>query len=434
MHQNSPRKKINPDAWLNPVVYLTATYLILSILWILLSDSLAVKLAGKNTETLEQLQQAKGIFFVVLSSTILFFLGRKLYRNLANSFLQTENLEQKFLALNEAAKEGIFDCNLENMIANINEKMKFFMPSSSDTIEDFWQAYQKRIHPDDIARFTQEYENIITSGRPVWQTECRLLGLDNKYYTVISSIYLLRDSATGKPDRLIGATLDISELRNLQAEHYEQLLKHKQELAASIIRAQENERNRWAEELHDNVCQILSISKLYLSEMGHRPGSFTRLLPETKKLVSDAMTDIRQLSASIKPPSFSKTTLKESLQRLTADINRVKEISFIFEYDKLNELALSDDQKLLVYRVIQEQINNILKYARAKKVEINLSNEEEKINIKVRDNGVGFDPAHMKSGLGFRNIQSRLQIYKGAMSIHSSAGHGCTLFADFNLA
>lgn len=419
------------SAWLKPVVYLTATYLILSILWILLSDSLAIKLTGKNTAALYQLQQAKGIFFVVLSGMVLFFLSRKFYRNLANSFLQRESLEQKFFALNEAAKEGIFDLNLKNMTAHINNKMKLFIPVSSDTIDDFWHAYKKRIHPDDIPQLTKEYRESVKSGKTVWQTECRLLGLDNKYYTVISSVYLLRTPATGKLSRLIGTILDISELRNLQAEQYEQLLKHKQELTTSIIRAQENERNRWAEELHDNVCQILTVTKLYLGEMGNRPDAITRLLPETKKLVSDAMTEIRQLSATIKPPSFSKMTLRESLQRLTADINRVKEISFNFEFESLNETKLDDEQKLLAYRVVQEQLNNIIKYADAKKVDISLRHDKEKLSIKVRDDGMGFDTTRMKTGLGFRNMQSRLQIYKGDMTIHSSIGKGCTLSAAF---
>ncbi|MBL7743768.1 MAG: PAS domain-containing protein [Chitinophagaceae bacterium] len=433
--ENSPA---HPDPkpqtnWIIPVIGLTGAYLLISILWILLSDSLAIKIAGNNPRRLEQIQQFKGILFVALSGSVLFYLGRRSYRNLANSFLQKDSLEKKFLALNETAREGIFDCDLEKMTVQINNKMKFFFPASADMIEDFWPGFQKRIHPEDTARLVKEYDDIVSSGKTIWQTEYRLLGSDNKYYSALSSIYVLRNLATEKPVRLIGTILDISELRNLQAEQYEQQLNHKRELTASIIRAQENERNRWAEELHDNVCQILSVVKLYIGEMNHRPSSVPVLLPETSKLIADAIMEIRQLSATIKPPSFAKTSLKDALEKLASDINRAKDIRFIFDLGLLTEEKLCEEQKLLAYRVVQEQLNNIIKYADAKKVEIVFGMKNEKFFIKVKDDGKGFDPGRIKNGLGLRNIQSRLEHYKGNLNIDSATGKGCTLSAAFTV-
>ncbi|MDP4263590.1 MAG: histidine kinase [Bacteroidota bacterium] len=418
---------------LSPAVSLTLIYLTLSILWILLSDSLATRIAGDNMPVLEKIQEFEGLIFVLLSAGVLYFLSRGFYRNMLNSFRQKESLEQKFMALNEAAREGIFDCDLESRKAQLNSKMRFFLPTPCNEIENFWQAYQGRIHPEDMPHFTEEYTEIISSRRSNWQLEYRLLGSDNKYYTVASNIYILRNTQTGQPTRLIGAIQDVSDLRNLQAEKYESELKHKRRLAVSIIRAQENERNRWAQELHDNVCQMLSVAKLYLREMNNRPGSLPVLLPEVTKMVSDAMLEIRQLSANIRPPSFSETTLQQSLEKLAADINRVKEIKFNFSINDITEIKLCDEQKLMIYRIVQEQLNNIIKYAEANKVEINLDQAKEMINIIVKDDGKGFDPSCIKTGIGLRNIQSRLQFYKGNMHIESSPGHGCVLSAAFKL-
>lgn len=427
-----PVRKFNYYTPFTSSVCLTGIYLIISIVWILTSDSMAGKLAGKDTNTLQHLQQYKGILFVLLSGGLLYFISNRFYRNLAKSSQQRETLEKKFLALNEAAREGIFDCDLENMTARLNNKMRFFLPVVSDTIEDFWRIYQRRIHPDDIPQLLKEYDEIAKSERSVWQIEYRLLGCDNSYYHVVSSIYILR-SAGGRPVRLIGTLLDISELRKLQADKYEQRLKHKRELAASVIRVQENERERWAQELHDNVCQLLTVGNLYLSRMEKCPETVPQLLPQAKKIIADSMAEIRQLSASIKPPSFSETTLKESVENLVAGIKRVKEIAFSFDFEKLNEMKLCEEQKLLSYRIVQEQLNNIIKYADAKKVEISLGQETNEFIIKVKDDGKGFNTGNAKKGIGLRNIQSRLQLYKGNMQIESSPGNGCTLVAAFHV-
>jgi two-component system sensor histidine kinase UhpB len=343
-------------------------------------------------------------------------------------------MQQKFQALNEAAREGIFDCNLATLAAHINDKMRFFLPSNDSHISNFFEISRGRIHPDDLPMLTHEYKQLINSDRRGCQVECRLLGLDNKYYNVISSMHILRDDASGKPYRLIGTLLDISELRTLQAQEYEQRLHHKQELTASIILAQENERNRWAEELHDNVCQLLTVAKLYMDQMTKRTDTVTTLLPEATSLVRDAMTEIRQLSATIKPPSFLETSLKQAIRKLASDINRVKEITFSFIFSVSDETLLTDEQKLLAYRVVQEQLNNIVKYADAKKVEIMLHLRDGQFIISVKDDGNGFDPKVIKTGIGLRNIQSRLQHYHGNMQIASAEGEGCTLEASFEVA
>ena len=89
--------------------------------------------------------------------------------------------------------------------------------------------------------------------------------------------------------------------------------------------------------------------------------------------------------------------------------------------------GLDDKCKLTVYRIIQEQVNNIIKYSRAKQVNILLGSTASGIKIKIEDDGVGFDSSKKSKGIGFRNIESRINLYGGNMEISSSAGNGCTL-------
>lgn len=418
--------KLSSSAWL------ALGYLGLSIAWIMLGDSLASELAGTDKVLYEKIQSLKGIFFIVVSAAFLYLFSRKLYLGIELSHLQTESMQRKYEALNEAAREGLFEYEYQENKASLNTKMKFFFPVEGNVVQDFWQNCQRRIHPDDIERLSREYDEIIRTVKQIWKSEFRLLGVDDKYYRVISNAYIIRHSATNKLIRMIGAIQDISDLRSLQTDYYEQKLIHKRTLAASIIQAQEAERTRWAEELHDNVCQILSVANMYAIDIADHPENLPSLGPQLKKLVGESINEIRQLSATIRTPAFDRETLVESIEKLSANINRLKPVTIQLDNQLLNEGELGNDKKLMIYRVVQEQINNIIKYAEAGSVEIKLDNTStDQVQISVKDDGKGFDPAKVRTGIGLRNIQSRLQVYNGNLQIHSSPGYGCLLEASF---
>ncbi|HPH32426.1 MAG TPA: PAS domain-containing protein [Chitinophagaceae bacterium] len=420
------QSKLSSSAWL------TISYLALSIVWIMLGDSLAAEVSGNDKVLYEKIQSLKGIFFILVSAVFLYLFSRKLYLGIELSNMQTESIQKKYQALNEAAREGLFEYDYKENKASLNTKMKFFFPAEGNEITDFWQNCQRRVHPDDMERLSREYEEVIRTYKQIWKSEFRLMGVDGKYYRVISNAYLIRHSSSNEIIRIIGAIQDITDLRSLQTDYYEQKLKHRRTLAASIIQAQETERTRWAEELHDNVCQILSVANMYAIDVTDHPENLPSLGPQLKKLVAESINEIRQLSATIRTPAFDQETLVESIEKLSANINRLKPVTIELDNQSLNEGELENDKKLMIYRVVQEQINNIIKYAEARSVEIKLDNtSSNQVLISVKDDGKGFDPLKVKTGIGLRNIQSRLQVYNGNIAIHSSPGNGCLLEASF---
>ena len=416
----------------SPAIILTAAYLVLSVLWILWSDTLVTQIAQNNNDLLEQLQNKKGVAFVMLSGFLLFLVSHCLHIRLRKIDKQRCSLEQKIDALNMASRGGMIDYNIETRTAQINNKMKFFFPSLTENVPDFLLLFLERIHKNDRSRVRSEFDAAIKSMQDVWTTEYQVLGCDSKYYTVISSVFLIRNDQ-GRIDRIIGEIQDISQLRNLQAEYYSQQLKHKQRLASTIVKAEENERNRWAQELHDNISQILTVINLYLSNTKVKLDNNVVMIDEAKKMVNEVQQEIRLLSATMKPPVFSLMTLEQSIERLFSNINRIKKINFSFTTNELDDTKLNDEQKLMIYRVVQEQLNNILKYAEASNVMINLYSKQEMVHIEMTDDGHGFESTNVKTGLGLRNIQSRLLIYNGQMNLESAPGKGCTLTAAFHL-
>ncbi len=428
MHSYSNHMKLSVYS---PAIFITGIYVILSTAWILWSDALTEKIAHGNAALLLQLQNQKGIAFVCFSGLVLFLISHSLYLRLRRLYKNQNSLEKKFEALNAAARGGMIDYDLETNTAMINEKMRFFIPGQSFKIEHFTDLFLKRIHKAELPRLKAEYANARTSNQEVWTTEFKLLGTDGIYYTVLSSLFLIRDPETKKVHRMIGEIQDISQLRNLQADYFNQKLRHKQHLASTIIKAQENERNRWAEELHDNVSQLLTVVNLYLSNTQVQQERNVTMIHQAKQIVTEAQQEIRMLSASIKPPQFSLMSLQQSIEKLIADIIRVKTITIQLTSNDFHENELKDEQMLMIYRIVQEQLNNILKYAEAKQITITLKTKDHHVYIVIHDDGKGFDKKQIKGGLGFRNIQSRLQLHNGHMDVTSSPGNGCTLDVSF---
>ncbi|WP_158637411.1 sensor histidine kinase [Lacibacter cauensis] len=417
---------------LSPAFAITFVYLVTGIIWILWSDTVVIHIAGNNSILLQELQSKKGIAYVLLSGILLFYISHRLYKRLQKTDKQKLSLQQKVEALNSTNPGGMIDYDLVTNEVQMNEKMTFFTPHNELAENSFLEVLFNRIHSSDKERVRTEYTTATSSSAKTLTTEFKLLGSDNNYYTVICTLFLIRNEEAVLK-RVIGEIRDITQLRNLQAEYYNQQLKHKHRLASTIIKAQENERNRWAEELHDNISQMLTVVNLYLSNTHVQMDNNVTMIEQARKFINEVQQEIRLLSSSIKPPSFHSTTLKQSVTRLMADIKRIKNIEFSFTEDPSAETDMNDEQKLMAYRVIQEQLNNIIKYANASKIEMNVWCENNAAHISIEDNGNGFDTNKIRSGLGFRNIQSRLQLYNGNMHIDSSPGKGCLLSVSFQL-
>ena len=110
----------------------------------------------------------------------------------------------------------------------------------------------------------------------------------------------------------------------------------------------------------------------------------------------------------------------------------VKKMKIRLTISGVDENALLPEQKINVYRIIQEQLNNILKHAQASSVSIELNKQREQIRLCVEDDGKGFDPRMRRNGVGISNIMSRAELYNGKVEIDSSPGKGCKLEVILN--
>lgn len=414
-------------------VRLSLAYLIFGILWIVFSGQLAARIAAGNTERMQEIEQYKGIFFVLLSTLFLLILSRSMYKRLIRTLEEYKIMEKKNDALVTATKEGIYEYNIREDKVIFNATMRQILDiTNNKTIYDARRFWETHIHPDDLQRVLQQFDGAMKAGINYWREEYRALTITGQVRHVLHSVYILKDD-WGTAYGVIGAIHDMTEFRLLEREYHRQQLLQKMELTRSVINAEEKERNRWAEELHDNIAQMLSVATLYAGSLQQGGKDTDALAARIKEMLDMSVQEIRQLSANLKPPRFEEQLLKDAIASLIRYITRVKSVEFSVLVAEEADQLLDEEQKLMVYRIVQEQVNNIIKHAAASAISIRIEASEENALVRISDNGRGFDVHIQPEGTGMKNIRSRLELFQGALHIKSSPGRGCELQASFPL-
>lgn len=236
-----------------------------------------------------------------------------------------------------------------------------------------------------------------------------------------------------KPAVLVLAN-DVTEQIRLEKELNEQRVNRQRQITEAVIVAQEKERTEIGKELHDNVNQILGASNLYINTAMTDEEMRQELLERSTELVSRAINEIRKISKSLITPGLREIGLIESIEDIIDDL-KMTAVHMQIELDlqNISEEQIEDRRKLTLFRIVQEQLNNIVKHARATRVLIRLSIEGLNIVLTVSDNGVGFDPTRHRKGVGITNIISRAELFNGKVELQTAPDDGCTLSVSLPL-
>lgn len=211
--------------------------------------------------------------------------------------------------------------------------------------------------------------------------------------------------------------------------------KREREMNQAILKAQENERREIGTELHDNICQILASSQLLLESAKQRSHAESiQLIARSKNHVAQALTEIRNLSHRMAPIFFEVSSFESAINDLLLNMNPHNKYDIHLEFDP-NILAtpVSSDIQLNLYRILQEQLKNIVKYSNASNIEVGLSLDHDVIRMYVVDDGVGFKVDEVKKGLGLINMQKRAELFSGQFTIETSPGKGCSILIELPL-
>jgi signal transduction histidine kinase len=213
-----------------------------------------------------------------------------------------------------------------------------------------------------------------------------------------------------------------------QSRLQEEIILQQDMAAKAVIEAEEKERKRIAGDLHDGVGQMMSAARMNLSALSHslvfssadQRNSFERVT----SLIDDSCNEVRVVSHNMMPNALVKSGLaaavKEFLDRI--DIRIIK----IDLYTEGLDEKINSNIETVLYRVIQECVNNVIKHSGASRLDISLIKDNAGINVTVEDNGKGFE-VHNKpnfNGMGLQNILTRIEYLKGTVEWDSAPGKG----------
>ncbi len=253
--------------------------------------------------------------------------------------------------------------------------------------------------------------------------------------TLLCNWQPLFESAQSLPYSVLSTFQDISkekefekEARQLESQLAEQRLTDQKSTAEAIIRAQEDERTRIGLELHDNINQILASGKLYVAHLKKGSGDFNHVKEKILELLELAIDEVKTLSKAMVLPDLKRGGLVASIDGLVDDLRFSKLFEVAFSHCETGGLEeMNQSKKVTLFRIVQEQTKNILKYSQAGKVEIALHIQNNWVRLEIKDDGVGFDPEKIKRGLGLSNIYERARLYDGKVRLCAAPGKGCSM-------
>ena len=289
-----------------------------------------------------------------------------------------------------------------------------------------------------VARFEmrEEMKRIMQQDKKFNLVEQTLYKKNGEPLTCLLSGQLLNiDNRT----YLFQTIVDITKLKQSEEKLmlYQQRLKR---LSAEINLAEERERRKIAINLHDHLTQSLAMTKIKLSEIQKEVLSdkITSQLNEVKNYLDESIQNSRKITYELSPPVLYELGLAEAVEWLLKQVEANNKIKTIYK-SELGDYFIDNDDRILLFRSINELLNNSIKHSRCNQISVNLYIKEDIVFAEVKDDGIGFEPDKIankypaEGGFGLFSIKERLEYLNGSIDISSSPGRGTDIILSLSL-
>jgi PAS domain S-box-containing protein len=341
-----------------------------------------------------------------------------------------ESEERLDLAL-WAANLAMWDLNLLTGKVFRNPRWEQLLELSAHEIEPTLEFWKRLIHPDDYNNTIAAFEMHLAGRIPFFQAEYRMQKKNGNWVWVLDSGKIVARSVSGKPQRVTGTVMDISERKLFEED------KKKQQAAIlnALIEGQDQERKRMASELHDGLGQQLHAIKLHFNLLSDslREKNFeeTELITEIIDMITEAIQEIRNISHNLMPKSLQHFGLKVAIENLCEHLKKSQPFHIVL--DTINVPShLPPPLEASMYRIVQEALSNIIKHAKAQNVTIQLWIHNDVLSLMIEDDGVGFiaSEAQKEKGLGLMNLETRVRLLNGVLTLDSYPNNGTTILIE----
>ncbi|WP_028573214.1 PAS domain-containing sensor histidine kinase [Desulfonatronum lacustre] len=297
-----------------------------------------------------------------------------------------------------------------------------------------------RVHPEDRYIAINLHRLIAAGENDLGLVEYRWKVKSGEYRWFNDSRRLIRDEH-GRPVALVGVSRDITDRKQMELE-LERTRQELRKLSEQLILAQEEERKRISQELHDGVLtDILALkvnletARIALKRRGDVP-DVPGLNAAVHSLAAIA-EEVRRIVQGMRPMALDELGLKDALEGLTSFFQkRLPDVGVEFRFEKWATLTVPEAQSVVAFRLIQQALDNIASHAQgARRVGVIVLADADGLRVEVSDDGCGFDVGRLRfspdhdGGLGLRGMRKRVEMVGGKLGIESAAGQGTTIRA-----
>lgn len=360
-----------------------------------------------------------GLLITLVSSLLAYSMAKqpiRLRKLVEEKTHEISESEEKFRTLVESTQAGVF-IEQNNKLIYINPGFeRIFGYSKNDLVE------KNSIHYLLNAQNNGNVQNKLLLSASSSPIVLRATRFDHEQIFIEA---ILSDIIFNKQPALMGTFVDITS----RVERDVRVNK-------AVIEAQENERRQMGMELHDNVLQIMAASMLnidYLQKKFKDNEDIFSATTSIKKYLNESIDEVRRLSHQLTPSISSGITLKDKIDTLISTMNKPGNLNITTHVHDFTP-PLRNEIQVGLYRILQEQLNNIIKHSKATDISIHVVFENKNVILQIQDNGIGFNTQLPKTGIGLENIKRRALALGGEIKIISSPGNGCGVLVHIPLS
>ena len=345
------------------------------------------------------------------------------YKMQAETSLATlRTSEEKFRTLFENLELGALEVDQEDRVIYTNEAFNKMLGYTSEEIQGKIAHALFLAKKEEVKTF--EKNNALREKGKGSVYELTLQRKDGILITSVISgapVFDLQGNVKGS----VGIHWDVTKIRSMEKTMLEQEVRKEQELAEARLQAEDQQRYEIGQDLHDGVGQMLVYINMYIGMLKSKGTLTKKELTALEKALQNTIDQVRTLSRLLAPPELKDIGLRESIRELINSCAVMKKPTFTLEiYSPQEDYNLNLSKKRMIYRVVQELLNNTFKHAEADHVTLTLHFDKKNFYLVYEDDGRGFDLQNIRKGIGLDSIQSRIKFHQGALEIKSELGKG----------
>jgi two-component system, NarL family, sensor histidine kinase UhpB len=420
-------RKILPRAEL----WIVLLYVFFASLWMTFSEVALDWLAKDHPGHLIRLQTFKGLNFVGTTAVLLYIVLRRSFNRWRRAERKLQESEERFEYAAKAATDAIWDWTFSTQTIWWSDGFYRLFGYAQEEVAPTTEWWSSHIHPEDKEQTVAAIRQAIEGGREMWAGEYRLCRKDGSYAHVQDRGYVIRDAA-GQPIRVVGGITDFTG-RKLDGAKMERSRRQLRALSARLQFLREEERTRIAREIHDELGQTLTGLKMDLRWAEKRLAQETsptinpilEKIVEAGELADATIASVQRISAELRPSVLEDLGLSAAVKY---DAQRFQDRTSVVCKVRAADLppALSKEVATAAFRIFQEALTNVARHAEATEVQVELSDENGQLVLRVADNGKGIRPSDLDDpkSLGLLGMRERAELLGGGVDFQPGVACG----------